>query len=92
VKLNPPQKIKLPGHLSEYLENKRRTWEDVLIREILVPLPEENGPDHIYARTGTNTISYCKFNPIIFKQIILEPALKMTGTKVHREYSRLPEN
>src|SRR5687767_9784834 len=59
VKLNPPQKIKLPGPVFDL--NKLHVREDVLISEILVPLPEEHGPDHIYARTGTNTVSHCKF-------------------------------
>lgn len=89
VKLEPPRVLNLRGMQPGDLK-KLPVREEVVINEIIVPLPEEHGPLHIYARSGTNTVSHTKFNPMIFKELIQEPALKLRGTKVYKEYSRLP--
>jgi hypothetical protein len=90
VKLDPPRRVNLwrlpPAELA-----KRTGREEVVINEIIVPLPEAHEPPHIYARAGTNIVSHTKFNPIVFKRLIQEPALKLRDSKVYRDYSRLPE-
>jgi hypothetical protein len=91
VKLDPPRSMKLWGLPPSDL-TKRAGREEVLIHEIIVPLPEEHEPPHIYARAGTNIVAHTKFNPIAYKRLIQEPALKLRDTKVYREYSRLPES
>ena len=89
VKLQPPRRVTLSGLPPADLQ-KVAPRERVEIDEIIVPLPEEHGPRHIYARIGTNTVSHTKFSPAVFKELIQEPALKLRETKVFREYSRLP--
>ena len=90
VKLDPPLRMNLsklpPSDLTQV-----RGREEVVINEIIVPLLEAHEPQHIYARTGTNIVSHTKFNPILFKRLIQEPAVKLRDSKVYREYSRLPE-
>lgn len=89
VKLDPPRKMMLLGRPPADIQ-KLADREEVVIREIIVPLPEDHGPLHIYARTGTNVVSHTKFSPFIFKKLIQEPALKLADSKVYKEYSRLP--
>jgi hypothetical protein len=90
VKLDPPRRMNLWG-LPPADRTKRAGREEVMINEIVVPLLEEHEPPHIYARAGTNIVSHTKFQPIAFKRLIQEPALKLRDSKVYREYSRLPE-
>ena len=89
VKLQPARVLKLHGLPPANL-TKVAAREETTINEIIVPFPEEHGPLHIYARSGTNTVSHTKFNPVVLKELIQEPALKLRDTKVFREYSRLP--
>lgn len=88
VKLKPARTMNL-FEIVEDLKMPRKRAE-VVIDEIIVPLPEEHGPAHIYARSGTNVVAHTKFHPGVFKELIQEPALKLRGTKVYKEYSRLP--
>lgn len=90
VKLDPPRRMMLFGLPPADLM-KRAPREPVMINEIIVPLPEEHEPRHIYARTGTNIVSHTKFSPFAFKQLIMEPALQLRDSKVYREFSRLPD-
>lgn len=90
VKLDPPRKMMLFGQPPADIQ-KVAPREEVVIDEIIVPLPEDYGPRHIYARTGTNVVSHTKFSPFVFKQLISEPALQLRDSKVYREYSRLPD-
>jgi hypothetical protein len=89
VKLQPPRRVTLSGLQPADLQQVAPR-ERVEINEIIVPLPEEHGPRHIYARVGTNTVSHTKFSPAVFKELIQEPALKLQDTKVFKSYSRLP--
>lgn len=89
VKLKPGRRMSLFEIAPEDLKLPRKR-EEVVISEIIVPLPEEHGPPHIYARSGTNVVSHTKFHPGVFKELIQEPVLKLHGTKVYKEYSRLP--
>ena len=89
VKLQPPRRMTLSGLPPADLQ-RVAPRERVKIDEIIVPLPEEHGPLHVYARNGTNTVAHTKFSPAIFKELIQEPALKLRETIVFKEYSRLP--
>jgi hypothetical protein len=61
------------------------------LEQILVPLPENDWPPHIYARMGDRVYSFAKYNPVALKHLILEPALALTSTKPYSEILNLPE-
>ena len=56
-----------------------RYWEETFIDQILVPLPETNLPLHVFAKSGTNVLSFTKMQPFILKQIAFEPALHLSS-------------
>ena len=60
--------------------------EEVVINEIIVPLPQDYGPQQIYARIGTNIVSHTKFSPLVFKELIQEQSLKLRDIKAYKEY------
>jgi hypothetical protein len=90
VKLDPPRRMMLWGRPPADLQ-KVSAREEVVVDEIIVPLPEAHEPGHIFARIGTNFVSHTKFSPLVFKQLIMEPTLQLRDSKVYREYSRLPD-
>ena len=61
------------------------------IEQVLVPLPENQWPEHIYGRVGDRVYSFTKYNPIAFKHVVLEPALALKSTKPYSEALSLPE-
>lgn len=56
-----------------------RYWEEKSIDQILVPLPETNLPLHVFAKSGTNVLSFTKMQPFILKMIAFEPALHLSS-------------
>ena len=61
------------------------------VEQIFVPLPEDEWPRHIYGRIGGRIYSFTKYNPIVLKHLILEPALGLKSTKPYSELLALPE-
>jgi hypothetical protein len=49
------------------------------IEEILVPLPEGKWPAHIFAKSGTNVLSFTKYDPVALKRVAFEPALHLSS-------------
>jgi len=56
-----------------------RFREEKSIDQILVPLPEGTWPEHIFAKSGTNILSFTKYDPVALKQVAFEPALHLSS-------------
>ena len=63
--------------------------EEVAISEILIPLPETEYPQHLYARSGTNVVAHTKYSPMPLKRLILEPALKLRDHGIYKQFANL---
>ena len=61
------------------------------MEEVLVPLQENQWPDHIYGRIGEHVYAFTKYDPIAFKHVVLEPALGLSSTKLYSEALNVPE-
>ena len=61
------------------------------IDQVLIPLPENNWPAHMYGRIGDQIYSFTKYNPIALKHLVLEPALALSSTKPYSGLINLPE-
>lgn len=64
------------------------------IGQILVPLPIGGaGPLHIFARSGTNVLSFCKWDPYALKVVAFEPALHLSSVYPYSAYAQFePSN
>ncbi len=58
------------------------------IDQVLVPLPERAFPLHIFARSGTNVSSFCKWDPIALGMLASEPALHLS--QLYRSFVGYP--
>lgn len=47
----------------------------VMVKQILVPLPEKHEPAHIFVKTGTQTLGLTKYSPKPLKRIIRDPLI-----------------
>jgi hypothetical protein len=61
------------------------------IDTILVPLPTNNLPDYIFAKSGTNVIAVAKFSPFVLKRIVLEPALHLSTVFPYSSLTKLQD-
>ena len=55
--------------------------EEKLIDQILVPLPQNDWPAHIFAKSGTNVFSLTKYDPVALKKVAFEPALRLSSVQ-----------
>ena len=53
--------------------------EEKSIDQILVPLPEGAWPEHIFAKSGTNVLSFTKYDPLALKRVAFEPVLHLSS-------------
>jgi hypothetical protein len=58
-------------------------WDECLIDQILVPLPETRLASHVFARHGTNILSVTKCEPYPLKLIAFEPAVKLSSAQTY---------
>jgi hypothetical protein len=69
------------------IQLSRGTTEVKSVDEILVPLPVGGaGPRHIFARSGTNVLSFCKWDPFALKMVAFEPALHLSSAYPYSAY------
>jgi hypothetical protein len=61
------------------------------IEEILVPLPEGKWPAHIFAKSGTNVLSFTKYDPIALKRVALEPCLHLSSVEPYASLARIEQ-
>jgi len=90
IKLDPPRNMQLFAPPPPDVMNRGKRVE-VTISEILVPLPDSEYPQHIYARSGTNVVAHTKYSPMPLKKLILEPALKLRAHKIYKQFANLPD-
>jgi hypothetical protein len=79
-----PRKLRL-------MASNNQGWADRAIDEILVPLPEDKWPAHIFARSGSNVLAYTKYDPFDLKSVVMEPALKLSLVSPYSGLARLPD-
>ena len=70
----------------------RRQREDKSIDQILVPLPESALPAHIYAKSGTNVLSFTKYSPEALGKVAFEPAVKLSAVKPYASLAEILEH
>ena len=51
--------------------------EERPIREILLPLPEGSWPQHVFVRSGTDTLAFTKYDPLALQEVVLEEELRL---------------
>ena len=49
--------------------------EEIVVKEILVRLPEGREPDHIFIKSVTGTLAVTKYTPKALKRIVLDPLI-----------------
>ena len=52
--------------------------EERELDEVLVPLPAGRWPDHFFARSGSNVLSFTKWDPAALGRVVAEPALELS--------------
>jgi len=84
VTFSAPRKVSV-----EASDNHGR--EERAIDEILVPLPAGKWPAHIFAKSGTNVLSFAKYDPRDLKSVALEPALQLSSVAPYSSMARFPD-
>jgi hypothetical protein len=69
-----------------------RARQPLFLNEIVVPLPEGEWPQHIYARIGTNLQAVCKYSPIALKRLTGHPTLGLSKIAPYKGLANLPDN
>ena len=84
VIFSAPRKIRVeaPYHIGR---------EERAIDEILVPLPVGKTPAHIFAKSGTNVLSFTKYDQRDLKTVALEPALQLSSVPPYNSMARFPD-
>jgi hypothetical protein len=72
-------------------ESDQQGWTDRVIDEILVPLPENKWPAHIFAKNGSNVLAYTKYDSRDLKAVALEPALELSSVSPYSGLTKLPD-
>ena len=67
-----PTKIRLMDSSNQRLEERE-------VNEILVPLPIGKWPDHFFARSGSNVLSFTKWPPNTLAKVVSEPVLELSS-------------
>jgi hypothetical protein len=69
-----------------------RYREEKAIDQILVPLPETNLPLHVFAKSGTNVLSFTKMSPYVLSRIAFEPAVQLSSVRPYSSLARFLED
>jgi hypothetical protein len=77
VYLKPPAPARIPA------------VGEMLMDELLVPLPEGKFPAHLFSRSGTNVFACAKFSPVAFGKVALEPALGLGSVEPYASVAKL---
>lgn len=63
----------------------------IVIHEILLPLPEDSWPAHVFARTEGNTIqAFTKYDPLALRDLVAEPDLRLRSIRPYSQLLALP--
>ncbi|MEO8426829.1 MAG: hypothetical protein ABI651_06930 [Verrucomicrobiota bacterium] len=68
-----------------------RFREEKSIDQILVPLPEGTWPGHIFAKTGTNILSFTKYDPVALKRVAFEPVLHLPSVAPYAALAKIEQ-
>jgi hypothetical protein len=84
-----PQRLVVTIYTNDPAQLSRGTTAVKSIDELLVPLPVGGaGPRHIFARSGTNILSFCKWDPFALKMVAFEPALHLSSVYPYSAYAQ----
>jgi hypothetical protein len=67
-----PTRIRLMDSSNHRLEERE-------VDEILVPLPIGKWPDHFFAKSGSNVLSFTKWPPNALARVVSEPMLQLSS-------------
>ncbi len=84
--------IRFPRPREVYLkaaDNESR--ETRAVSEILLPLPEGKWPLHIYARVGTETLSFSKYSAVPLKDIVMDGELRLGAVPPYDFLMKTPQ-
>lgn len=66
-------------------------WELQLVRELLLPLPEGRWPAHIFVKVANDTLAVTKYDPSVFKEVILQQELQLLTVEPYKSFISLGE-
>lgn len=69
-------------------ENLARTRQPV--HEILLPLPEDAWPLHIFIKNDKGTFSFTKYDPLMLRQVLLVQQLDLQDTEPYKTLLKPP--
>jgi len=61
------------------------------VSEILLPLPEGKWPQHVYARAGTETLSFSKYSAVPLKDIVMDGELRLGAVPPYDFLMKTPQ-
>jgi antitoxin (DNA-binding transcriptional repressor) of toxin-antitoxin stability system len=61
------------------------------VSEILIPLPEGKWPLHVYARVGTETLSFAKYSAVPLKDIVMDGELRLGAVPPYDFLMKMPQ-
>jgi hypothetical protein len=61
------------------MDSSNQTWEEREVDEVLLPLPTGKWPDHFFAKSGTNVVSFTKWDPTALARVVAEPSLQLSS-------------
>lgn len=71
------------------MSSENHALEPRAIDEILVPLPEGKWPAHIFARSGTDVLSFTKYHPRELGRVALDPALELSSVPPYKDLDKI---
>jgi hypothetical protein len=63
--------------------------EQRAIREVLLPLPENRWPRYVLVRSGNETVSLTKYNPLTLKEVVVEQDLQLLAVEPYKSLLRV---
>jgi antitoxin (DNA-binding transcriptional repressor) of toxin-antitoxin stability system len=61
------------------------------VSEILLPLPEGKWPQHLYARTGTEVLSFARYSAVPLKDIVMDGELRLGAVPPYDFLMKTPQ-
>jgi citrate synthase len=86
----PADDNSVSNNVAAWAALRRAKRETKLIDAILIPLPEHELPDHIFARSGTNVFAVTKMSPYALRDVAFEPVLHLSSGTAYESLVSLP--
>lgn len=83
VAFSEPRRVRL-------MSNNNQVREQRTIQAILLPLPEGRWPAHVLVRSGNDTLSFTKDDPLILREVVLEQELQLLTVEPYKFLVSLP--